>query len=448
MKELPMVRPAKPVSTADTADSAGTADSNDTADSTSTSTSAGSARATESRRWLAGLALVTVTAALTIVLTRVTGLLPHLLPGYKDWQNEAYTDVPQFLLWWLGDSTEAEFFKAPIGGLGMIAGGWVAHVAWKRGRRWAGFPISYGTGLWPWLLGSAALGLLLSDLAWGWTIPGTGLWQPTFVPFVSVPPAVVLVYGAGWTVAATGAVLGAALTTPIALLVVNFFCYPLQLPSVIGNVTGMWGGALIAFLLCRYLPWMPRPLNARSADTPEPVGQEDATTADLAAFAPPRQGPVWVIRRVLADFTEAQFYGNEIAAIGLIGGTVLTYLLNPLTPVYGTALLPAMLAAQVLTGTIGVLVHRRRWAAAGWYPTFVPVVSVAPAAVLTYGPTVPVIVVAAVFGALAGPPLAAQVGKRMPPDFHPFIGNVVSMTVCTLVAIPLIGVLPGVNSVS
>ncbi|WP_329253211.1 hypothetical protein OG417_10300 [Actinoallomurus sp. NBC_01490] len=254
-------------------------------------------------QWLAGLVLIGVTAAAAVALTRVTGRLPHLLPGYAHWQRQAYTRIPQFLRWWIGDTTEAEFFKTALGGLGMLAGGWVAHVAWRRGRRRAGFPVAYGTGLWPWLAGSALLGLLLSDAAWGWTLPASGAWQPTFVPFVSVPPAIVLIYGAGWTVAATGAALGATLTTPVALLVVNCFCLPLHLPTVIGNVTGMWVGALIAFALCRHLPWMPPTLAARSTPAPD--------SPDVPAASPPDQGPGWVVRRVLADFTEAQFYATN-----------------------------------------------------------------------------------------------------------------------------------------
>lgn len=376
------------------------------------------------RLWPAGLALIGAVALAATGLSALAGRLPHLVPAYQDWQAGAYRDLPHFLWWWIGDTTEAQFYKSGLGGVGMLAGGWLAHAAWKRGRRWAGFPISYGSGLWPWLLGSALLGLLLSDAAWGWTVPATGAWQPTFVPFVSVPPAVVLVYGAGWAVAATGAVLGAVLTTPVALFVVNFFCLPLGVPSVVGNVTGMWVGALIAFLVCRHLPWMPRPLAAPEASPPAV-----------------KQGPGWVVRRTLADFTEPQFYGNELASIGLIGGTVLTYLLNPATPVYGSGALPSVLVAQVIAGTVGVLVFRRRWAEAGWYPTFVPVVSVAPAVALAYGPDPVALVAGAVLGALAGPPLAAWISRRLPADFHPFIGNVVSMTACSLVIVPLVGLL-------
>jgi hypothetical protein len=292
--------------------------------------------------------------------------------------------------------------------------------------------------LWPWLATSAVLGLVLSDLAWGWTIGASGTWQPTFVPFVSVPPAVVLVYGAGWAVTLTGAALGAVLTTPVALLVVNYVCYPLGLPTVVGATTGMWVGALIAFAICRVLPWMPRPASA-PAESPEPGEPPVASTV-------PAQGPAWVGRRILADFTEAQFYGNEWASAGLLAGTVLSYLLNPALPIYGSGLLPQVLAAQVLTAAIAVVLWRRQWAHAGWYPTFVPVVSVAPATVLAFGGTVPSIVAGAVLGALAGPPLAAWVARRLPAHFHPFIGNVVSMTVCTVIVVSVLRLVPGFHT--
>jgi len=389
---------------------------------------------------LASAAAVVVGAAVvTIVLSALSPHLPRVLSNYAGWQSSAYRDVGSFSRWFLGDMTEAEFYKTALGGVGLLTGGALAHLAWRRRSRFAGFPISYGTGLWPWIATSATIGLLGSDVVWGWTLPVTGSYQPTFVPFVSVPPAVVLVYGAGWTVALTGAGLGIVLTTPISLLVVNYFCTPLHLPSVIGNVTGMWAGALIAFWLCRHLRWMPPPSTAQGGDT----GQEDATEADRVATELGHQGPAWVARRVLADFTEAQFYGTELASAGLLGGTLLAFLLNPSLPSYGTGLWPAVLFAQVLTATIGVLLWRHHWAKAGWFPTFVPVVSVAPAAVLAFGATPQAVIAGAVLGAVFGPPVAAWVASKLPADFHPYIGNVVSMAVCTLVIIPTLALLPG-----
>lgn len=388
-------------------------------------------RAHATSLWATAAAVSAAAALLAAVLLALRPALPEVLPGYGSWLA-SYHQAGSFLRWILGDTTESEYAKTGLSGAAMLLGAAVAHLLYRRRSRRQGFAISYGTGLWPWITTSAALGLVLSNVAWGWTIPATGVWQPTFVPFVSVPPAVVLVYGAGWAVALTGAVLGAALTTPVALLVVNFVCNPLGLPGVIGSTTGMWVGALIAFALCPLLPWMPRPLTAANP-------QEDPADTESRD----RQGPVWVARRILADFTEAQFYGNEWASAALILATVLAFVLNPALPVYGSGLLPQVLVAQVLTAAIGVVVWRRKWAQNGWYPTFVPVVSVAPATVLTLGGSVQVVVAAAVLGALASPPIAAAVARRLPAHFHPFIGNVVSMTLCTTAIVVLLNALPG-----
>ncbi|MDQ0380234.1 hypothetical protein [Amycolatopsis thermophila] len=95
-------------------------------------------RPTALGRWLAGGALVAVTTGLALLLARVSGSLPHVLPGYTEWQEQAYRRIPQFLRWVLGDTTEAQFVKSGLGGLGLLAGGWIAHTGWKRRRRWAG----------------------------------------------------------------------------------------------------------------------------------------------------------------------------------------------------------------------------------------------------------------------------------------------------------------------
>ena len=47
----------------------------------------------------------------------------------------------------------------------------------------------------------------------------------------------------------------------------------------------------------------------------------------------------------------------------------------------------------------------------------------------------------AVLGALIAPPLACAIAQRLPPYLHPYIGNVLSMAISTLLIIPLIGAL-------
>lgn len=336
-----------------------------------------------------------------------------------------------WLRWVLGDISEVAFYKHEFASIGLLAGAYLAYRANHSGKSWQGFAISYGSGLWPWLVTSSLLGLLLSNLFWGWTV-AAGSWQPTFAAFVSLPAAMVLMFGGGWKVTINGAILGAVLVTPMCLLMVNYVCKPLQLPVVIGNVSGMAVASVLAFLLCRYLPSL-----VKSAASDQPSDP----AAEIAITHTPDYGVIWSLRRVLADFSEAPFYGNEWASLGLILGALLAFTLNPLSPVYGSALLPQLIGAQALTSALGVVIWRQQWMSLGWYPTYIPLVSVVPAAVLTYGGSWPVIVMSALLGALIAPPLACAIARRLPPDMHGFIGNVLSMAISTLMIIPFIGFL-------
>lgn len=327
----------------------------------------------------------------------------------------------------LGDISEVALYKHELASLGLLLGGALGYWASRYAQSWQGFSISYGTGLWPWLVTSSLLGLLLSNALWGWTLTAD-TWQPTFAAFVSLPAAMVLFFGAGWKVTLNGAILGALLVTPSCLLIVNFVCVPLGLPAVIGNVLGMALGSVAAFMLCRRFPALVAPKHEQKPENP-PITPEKK----------PNYGVIWTLRRVLADFSEAPFYGNEWASLGMLAGVLLAYALNPLSPAYGSGLLLPMLAAQALTSLVGVIVWRRQWQIRGWYPTYVPLVSVVPAAVLTYGGDFTVMIASALLGALIAPPLACAIAQRLPKYLHPYIGNVLSMAISTLVILPVIG---------
>ena len=390
-------------------------------------------RASASTLWVTAALIVTAAVLLLLLIARLRALLPVVLPGYIGWHGD-YSHVASMVAWVLGDTTEPGYAHSALAGASMLLGGYLAHRAFTLKKRWMGFPVTSGTGLFGWAVGSAAVGLVLSNAAWGWTIAVSGMWQPTFVPFASVPPAVVLIYGGRCSVALTGAVLGATLSTPIALAAVNFVCRPLGLPLVVGATTGMAISALLAFALCRHLPWMGVPavvVPRCGAGSPHHFVDTD------------RQGPQWLSRRILADFTDAQFVGNEWASAGLLAGTVISYLLNPAMASSVGSLLPSLLMSQVLTAALAVALWHRQWAIYGWYPTFVPVVSIAPATVLAFDGTIQAVVAGAVLGAVIGPPFAAAIARRLPPDFHPFIGNVVSMAVSSATVVTVLSVTPG-----
>lgn len=349
-------------------------------------------------------------------------------PAYSDMMASMPSPLA-WLRWVLGDISEVAFYKHELASLGLLLGGALGYWASRYAQTWQGFSISYGTGLWPWLVTSSLLGLLLSNALWGWTMTAD-TWQPTFAAFVSLPAAMVLLFGGGWKVTLNGAILGALLVTPSCLLIVNYVCVPLGLPVVIGNVLGMALGSVIAFGLCRALPALVTP---RHEQKPPTAPAPPANTPDY--------GVIWIARRVLADFSEAPFYGNEWASLGMLAGVLLAFTLNPLSPAYGSGVLLQMVAAQALTSLVGVIVWRGEWRKRGWYPTYVPLVSVVPAAVLTYGASPVVMIASAVLGALIAPPLACAIARWVPGYMHPYIGNVLSMAISTLLIVPVIGVL-------
>lgn len=378
---------------------------------------------------LTGLLLLSLAITLTIISGKLLAL--HVLwPSYGDMMDNLHHPAA----WWrwvVGDISEVAFYKHEFASIGLLAGAGLGWWANRTGKRWQGFAICYGTGLWPWVVTSSLLGLGLGNLMWGWTL-SADTWQPTFVAFVSLPAATVLLFGAGWRVAMTGAVLGAVLVTPLCLLIVNYVCNPLQLPVVIGNVSGMAIGSVLGFLLCKRLPCLVKP--ALAVAPPEAGGAQT-----------PDYGVRWTLRRILADFSEAPFFGNEWASLGLVLGALLALVLNPASPFYGSGWLLQLLMAQTLASAVGVIIWRRQWIARGWYPTYIPVVSVAPAAILVHGGSLTVIAMSAVLGALLAPPLAVAISQRLPAYMHGYIGNVLSMAISTLLILPVIGLVTASN---
>jgi len=370
--------------------------------------------------------------ALTVISVMAGRLLIEGLGLHAPWPGYADTvanlhNLSARIRWLLGDLSEVAFYKHEFASIGLLAGGALAWWGNVQGKRWQGFAICYGTGLWPWLVTSSLLGVLLGNLLWGWTLSAGG-WQPTFVAFVSVPAAMVLMFGGGWKVAINGAWLGALLVTPASLLIVNYVCNPLQWPVVIGNVSGMAIASVVVFGLCRALPMLV-------------VSRQPYATVAPPPQRAPDYGLRWMLRRTLADFSEGPFFGNEWASLGLILGALLAFGLNPASPFYGSGWLPELLAAQALASALGIVVWRRRWIEHGWYPTYIPIVSVVPATLLVHGNSLSVMAISAVLGALLAPPLAAAISRRLPAHQHGYIGNVCSMAISTLLIVPMTGAL-------
>lgn len=374
--------------------------------------------------------IVAIIGMLALLLNVLVQQSPRLGPGFAEWPGAVLASPVDAIRWFFGDMTEPQFYKSELAAAGLLAGAGLAWWATRRNKRWSGAPLSYGTGLWPWILTAATLSLLLSNITFDWTLSGG--WQPTFVPFVCVASAVVLVYGKGWKVAITGAVLGVLTTTPVAMLLIATVSTPLGLPPVVSNVLAMSIGATLTFLIARKLPWL---------SIPKPVDTPTEPHAHTIPAPSNRSDVVWAARRVLSDYTETQFFANELASIGVILGVSIAFVLNPALPSYGSNLVPHIIFAQALTSAVGVVLWRKWYRDGGWAPTYVSLVSVAPAAVLAFNGSWLSIIGGAVVGAILAPPIARTISSRLPKDFHPFIGNTLSMAISTAIILPILGFL-------
>ncbi|MFJ4026628.1 hypothetical protein ACIPWF_06630 [Paenarthrobacter sp. NPDC089989] len=409
-------------------------------------------------RTIAGTALGAVGIAAVIVgfaaLLHLTApQSPRIGPVFSGWAEAVDQSPLTALRWLVGDMTEPLFYKSELAATGLLVGALIAWWAGRRRCRWAG-DLSYGTGLWPWVMASAALSLLISNAAFGWMLDGG--WQPTFVPFVCVAPAVVLVHGPGWKTCLTGAVLGAATTTPLAVLLVPLLSDPLGLPSSVANVAAMSIGTAVSFLVILRMPGLvgTTQIAAREVGkTPGLLASGDPLPAGGTLEAAAKPGPptsclsfrneaLWAARRVLKDFTETFFLANEVAGIGVILGVAAAFVLNPALPAYGSNLVPHILCAQAIASAVGVVLWRGWFRNDGWAATYAPVVSVAPAAVLAFNGSWAAIIGGAFLGALLAPPLARLIASWLPSGFHPVIGNTAAMAISTAVVLPVLELLP------
>lgn len=340
---------------------------------------------------------------------------------------EGIADQPaKQALWFLMNFAEPQFYAGIFSGAGIILGGCAAWLFQRCGGGRRMFPLCQDPALFPWVLASQLLSLGLSLFVFGTIVylrePGI-TWAATFIPVVSAPPAVLLLYGPSVRTLAAGSLLGGLFCAPTAVWLHRQVIAPLGLPGVIASVLAMavCGAAIGA--VCGLLPGIPK----RARTQQKPTEQAEEMTV------------LWMLRRTLADFSEAQFYGSEPASVGILLGVLLDWLLCGGHPVYGTGLLPAILLAQVTGSAAGVLLYAGRGRSC---PTFIPVVSAAPACVLLYGPSLAVALLAGLSGAVLGVPLARLFALRLPESVPPTVANVLSMAVTTWLTAVLIGALP------
>lgn len=372
---------------------------------------------------------------LYFLMQYIQPMLPQSIFDYTTWDT-GRTDSPFWrFLWLLGDGTEPHFHKTILGGIGLIVGSWLAFYLDHRRSKYRGTPIGYGSGtLWPWVFCASMLSLVISVAVFGGLHINNDGYVPTFVCYVSIAGAVIFLYGGNIPALLTGSILGVFTSVPIALWLRYSVVLPNGFPGVIAAVTGMWLGGIITFEVCKQLPWMVKvkdriPTTVSSASIPGEL--------DMGEYK--HQHPVkFFFRRILCDYAEPVFVANEWAGAFLIIGSIITWFLNPMQPYYGTGWFPALILGQVITTGLTMWLYWDQWMERDFVPTFVPLVSVAPACILTFGPTLPVVILSSVIGAIFCPPVADMINRKIPSHWHVMVGLTFSMALVSGIAVMII----------
>lgn len=336
-------------------------------------------------------------------------------------------------IWYVQDFTNAQFYSSVLASVGLLIGAVVGYVLDQRNNPYSGFTITYIRGLFPWILAAQLLGLLASNLYTPLLSQWDMGWVPTFIPFVSVPVIVIFVYGPSLKTVLTGSILSGLISTPIGAFIIKYILDPLGLPAVSANVFTMTLVGIIVLEVCRMVPWIDNP----SIDFYlEPTEKYKTPQKDVDT-----DHPLWFIRRVLADFTEAQFYGNEWASGMMLLGAVLHFILDRNGIYYGNDFIPLLLSASIVGSSVGIFIYHDSWKT-GFVGTFTPIVTIIPGIILlvnghiwyTYG--------SAVLGGIMAPALANGINRHIPKGWHPMIGNTLSMSICTAIIAMMILALP------
>ena len=349
----------------------------------------------------------------------------HLLFDYMTWQNGAAENWGYRLLWVIGDLSEGTVHKALFASVGVVLGGWLAHVLWKKGSPKMCSPICVGTGLFPWVVLASFLGMLVSSALYAGNLVNG--WVPTFLPGCTIPAALVFMYGKGAKVAVSAGIISGIVQFPLGNFGTNL-ATAMGLPGISGDaVFGMCVAGILIMLIFPLLPWIaPLEKERRAALAAQAAAKPaDEEPAGLPPTVSDR--PLWLVRRSLADFTEIYFYGNEIAGGFLIAGLLLSWVLNPAHTGYGGPYFTsAILAAQLMGSSLAIFLYFGCWQKYGWYNTFTASLAQG-AMVLTFGTDLKVLLIGAVLSAVIVPFCAFKVSSWVPKRFHAVVGGTCGM---------------------
>lgn len=321
---------------------------------------------TKRRKFLLPLIIIWILslAALQWMLRIEPALIanPQLF-AYGTWIENFHSSILYKIYWILGDWTECQGYKSLPGAIGLIVSGFLAHFAMKKNPALKMYPVCGPIGLFPQMILAGCTGVAVAVFVYAGGSWNGAVWFPTFMACASIPAAVVLTYGAHWTVWLSAGIIGGLIQCPLSIFANNLagvFGVP---PIVVFTIVAVGFGGMLVGEVFRLLPWNKELLCNPEVRIFKPYHETSTPKPEATAS--------WYLHRLLADFTDLLFFGNEWTSIVMIAGLVLSWFLNPLHVCYGVpTLFPAMLAGQFLGTSLAIFIWYERYEKQGSFNTF------------------------------------------------------------------------------
>lgn len=385
-----------------------------------------------------GLLIVIIVGFLQYLLLSGMTNSSMMLPPYGVLEEGLIkNNLTSEIVWMIKDFSEGQFFGGLFSGIGVILGGIIAWRLDVKRSKFRGSDIVFGLNIFPWILASQIITIVFSVYALKYLsfIDGnTYHWVPTFLLIVGVPQAVLCVFGPSVKNLIVGCLLGAFTTVPIANYISYSIIDKIGMPVTIANYIALALSITFALQACKMLGFVKK--------VSFPIIKENVGDLDEEEKYEQLKSLKFIISKTLTSFTDCLFYGNEWPTIFLIIGAMIDWMINCEHGLLGAKVFPAILFAQLISGAIGAYLYGYKYIEKGWYPTYVPVVSICPFSILVFGPTLPVIIFSAIIGGIIGAPFAELLGKSFPEHIHGVVPNVLAMAVTTISVIAIMQGLP------
>ncbi len=315
--------------------------------------------------------------------------------------------------WFFADLTEGSFIASLPASIGMIIMGFVAAALERKRSKHAGTGVAGNGHAFTAMFVTTVLSLILGQLIYGGLFASG--WIPTFATVLTVQVFVIF-YGTELKKIVTVLILGTLVTCPVCYVLLYGIVSPLGLPLFIAVSVGVAIVVPVCSLIFRLMPWMTIPAPAAG---PNPTDQNKSK---------------FFVHQIFGDIGQLTIWGSSWATIGMYIGGIISWVMNPMHPAYGSGNFPLLIFVQVVTGALAILIWYPKWKKTGMAFTFAGIVF-ASAIVSTYPPSWAIVIPTIIIGAVVFAPLVEWVLKvfRFKGTYHPIaLIQVAIFTVCTV----------------